>query len=308
MTEESNLPDQRQTLSYIKGLLRERRLIPKNKMGQNFLIDLNLLDVVVRAGELDSSDCVLEVGTGTGGLTSRMADHAGAVFSMELDSDLHQLASRSLYVKKNVVLAFGDALDGKNSLNPTLTEGWEETRVKFNCTRRKLVANLPYAIATPLIANLMISELPIERFVVMIQYEVAERMMSTPGTKNYGSLAIMVQSIAKVEIVRQIAPSNFWPPPKVDSAIVKITPHTERNPDVPPLSVLRPFLRDLYSNRRKNLRQALSGWPQGRRDKKWVDGLLAQINIDGSKRAETLDLQTHWLLCKTFTENQPPEE
>lgn len=305
--ETPNIPNTRQTLSYIKGLLRERRLIPKNKMGQNFLIDLNLLDLVVRTAELDSSDCVLEVGTGTGGLTGRMAEQAGAVFSMELDPDFHQLAARTLQEKKNVVLAFGDALDGKNALNRKLLEGWEETFRKFQCHRRKLVANLPYAIATPLIANLMISEIPIERYVIMIQWEVAERMLATPGSKEYGALAILVQSVAQVEIIRQIAPSNFWPPPKVDSAIVKITPLKERDPRVPVLSEFRPFLRDLYSNRRKNLRQALSGWPQGRRDKKWVDDLLEQIGIDGSQRAETLDIPTHWLLCKTFIENHPPQ-
>jgi 16S rRNA (adenine1518-N6/adenine1519-N6)-dimethyltransferase len=294
-------PSSRQTLSYIKGLLQSRRLIPKNKMGQNFLVDLNLLDLVVRTAELTGEDCVLEVGTGTGGLTGRLADQAGAVFTVELDRNFFDLSKYLLAGRPNVRQMHGDALAGKNELNPHLLSGWDETAREFGLSRRKLVANLPYAIATPLIANLIISGLPIERMVVMVQWEVAERMVATPGSKDYGSLAVLLQSVADTEIVRRIAPSNFWPRPEVDSAIVLLRPNPAKSAGVPALKEWRAFLRDLYTHRRKNLRQALSGWPGGRREKPEVDAKLASIGIDGSLRAETLSIEQHLALFHAFS-------
>jgi 16S rRNA (adenine1518-N6/adenine1519-N6)-dimethyltransferase len=294
------IPTPRQTLAYIKGLLQSRRLIPKNKMGQNFLIDLNLLDLVLRTAELTKEDCVLEVGTGTGSLTTRLSDAAGAVFTVELDREFFELSKQVLAARPNVRQMHGDALAGKNELNPHLVEGWTALAVEKGLTRRKLVANLPYAIATPLIANLLISGVPIERMVVMVQYEVAERMVAMPGTKEFGALAVLLQSIADTQIVRRIAPTNFWPRPEVDSAIVLIKPNSEKAARVPDLKSWRAFLRDLYTQRRKNLRQALSGWPRGRRDKKEVDAKLAAIGFDGSARAETLTIEQHITLCNVF--------
>jgi 16S rRNA (adenine1518-N6/adenine1519-N6)-dimethyltransferase len=293
-------PSPRQTLSYIQGLLQSRRLIPKNKMGQNFLIDLNLLDVVVRTAELTKEDCVLEVGTGTGGLTARLADQAGGVFTVELDQEFYEMSRQLLAARANVRQMHGDALAGKNELSRHLLDGWEALARDLGLTRRKLVANLPYAIATPLVANLLIAGVPIERMVVMVQWEVAERMTAAPGTKDYGALAVLLQSVADVEVVRRLAPANFWPRPAVDSAIVLIRPILQKARRVPDMAAWRAFLRDLYTHRRKNLRQALSGWPQGRRDKKEVDAKLAAIGFDGSARAETLTVDEHLALWAAF--------
>jgi len=293
-------PTPRQTLSYIKGLLQSRRLIPKNKMGQNFLIDLNLVDVVVRTAELTKEDGVLEVGTGTGSLTTRMAAEAGGVFTVELDPEFFEMARQLLVAWSNVRQLKGDALAGKNELNPDLLAGWTAFMAEKGLTRRKLVANLPYAIATPLIANLILSGVPIERMVAMVQWEVAERMVAAPTTKDYGALATLLQSVADPAIVRRIAPSNFWPAPAVDSAIVLIKPNAEKAGRVPDLKAWRAFLRDLYTQRRKNLRQALSGWPGGRRDKKDVDARLAAAGFDGSARAEGLTVEQHLALWRAF--------
>jgi 16S rRNA (adenine1518-N6/adenine1519-N6)-dimethyltransferase len=299
MSDQPN-PSPRQTLSYIKGLLHSRRLIPKNKMGQNFLIDLNLLDLVVRTAELTKEDCVLEVGTGTGSLTTRLADEAGGVFTVELDPQFYEMSRQLLAAWPNVRQMHGDALAGKNELNPHLLEGWDALVKERGLTRRKLVANLPYAIATPLIANLLIAGVPIERMVIMVQWEVAERMVAGPGTKDFGALAVLLQSIADTEIVRRIAPSNFWPRPEVDSAIVLIKPNADKASRVSDLKAWRAFLRDLYTQRRKNLRQALSGWPQGRRDKAEVDAKLAAAGFNGSARAETLSVDQHRALWAAF--------
>jgi 16S rRNA (adenine1518-N6/adenine1519-N6)-dimethyltransferase len=293
-------PSPRQTLSYIKGLLQSRGLIPKNKMGQNFLIDLNLIDLVVRTAELTKEDCVLEVGTGTGSLTTRMADVAGGVFTVELDPEFFEMARQLLAAWSNVRQCKGDALAGKNVLNPEVIAGWNALAAERSLTRRKLVANLPYSIATPLIANLIISGQPIERMVVMIQSELAERMVAVPGTKDFGALAVLLQSVADTSIVRQIAPTNFWPQPAVDSAIVMIKPNAEKAKRVSDRVKWRAFLRDLYTQRRKNLRGALSGWPGGRREKADVDARLAAIAVDGSARAESLSVEDHLKLWAAF--------
>lgn len=297
---QDEVPTPRQTLSYIKGLLQSRRLIPKSKMGQNFLIDLNLIDLVVRTAEFTKEDSVLEVGTGTGGLTTKMADLAGGIFTVELDRDFFEMARQLLCGYTNVKQLYGDCLDGKNTLNPDMVQGWDAWTKARQLTRLKLVANLPYAIATPLMTNLLIAGVPLERMVVMIQLEVAERLIATPGTKDFGSLAILVQSVADTQIVRTIAPSNFWPAPKVDSAIVMVKPNAEKAKRIADMPAWRAFLRDLYTQRRKNLRQALSGWPQGRRDKKVVDAKLAEHGFDGSTRAESLSIEEHLRLFAAF--------
>src|SRR5918994_84645 len=159
------VPSPRQTLSYIRSLFDAYGLEAKSKLGQNFLIDLNLVDLIVRTAELDRSDAVLEVGTGTGSLTARLAEHAGAVVTVEIDTSLAPVA-------------------------------------------REVIGARP----------------DIERMVVMVQWEIAERLRAVPGTKDYNALSILVQSIADVEVVRKVLPTNFYPRPKVDSAIVMIGP------------------------------------------------------------------------------------
>ena len=136
--------------------------------------------------------------------------------------------------------------------------------------------------------------------VVMVQWEIAERMTALPNTSVYSSLAVLVQSIADVTIIRRLAPTVFWPKPQVDSAIVKIVPNPEKRKKVGNVQKFRVFLRDLYSHRRKNLRGALVGWPSGRREKPDVDRKLAEIGIDGSLRAENLDIDQHLRLCAAF--------
>src|SRR6266545_4612079 len=284
------VPSPRQTLSYLHRLFEGYGLEAKSRLGQNFLIDLNLVDLVVRTAELDRSDAVLEVGTGTGSLTSRLADVAGAVVTIEIDRSLQPVAKEVVGERPNVKFLFGDALAKKNELNPDMLAAWDEFAKAKGCTRRKLVANLPYVIATPLISNLLIAGTEIERMVVMVQWEIAERMRAVPNTKDYNALSILVQSVADVEVVRKVLPSNFHPKPKVDSAIVLIKPNAEKRAKVGDVPKFRAFLRDLYVHRRKNLRQALVGWPSGHRDKKDVDAKLAELGIDGTVRSEALDL------------------
>jgi 16S rRNA (adenine1518-N6/adenine1519-N6)-dimethyltransferase len=294
------VPSPRQTLSYLMRLFESYGLEAKSKLGQNFLIDLNLLDLIVRTAELDASDAVLEVGTGTGSLTARLADFAGAVVTVEIDKTLQPVAKEVVGDRKNVRFVFGDALAKKNELNPDMLAAWDQAAGEKGCTRRKLVANLPYVIATPLISNLLIARTDIERMVVMVQWEIAERLRALPSTKDYNALSVLVQSVADVEVVRKVLPSNFHPRPKVDSAIVLIKPNAEKRAKVGDVARFRVFLRDLYVHRRKNLRQALVGWPSGRKEKADVDAKLAELGIDGTLRSEALDLSDHLRLAAAF--------
>src|SRR5207245_6874114 len=139
----------------------------------------------------------------------------------------------------------------------------------------KLVANLPYAVATPVIANFLLSDLSFERMVVMLQWEIAERLSARPGTKAYAALAVLVQSVADVEVVRRLPPAAFWPRPQVASAIVCIRPNPAKRAHVGDVPRFRRFLRDLYVHRRKNLRGALASLPNGRWEKEEVDRKLA---------------------------------
>jgi 16S rRNA (adenine1518-N6/adenine1519-N6)-dimethyltransferase len=202
--------------------------------------------------------------------------------------------------RPNVRFVFGDALAKKSELNPEMLAAWDETAAAHGCTRRKLVANLPYVIATPLISNLLVAGIPTERMVVMVQWEIAERLRASVGTKDYNALSVLVQSVADVEVVRKVLPTNFYPRPKVDSAIVKITPNAAKRARVGDVKKFRVFLRDLYVHRRKNLRQALTGWPSGRKDKAEVDARLAELGIDGTVRSEALDVEQHLRLCGVF--------
>jgi 16S rRNA (adenine1518-N6/adenine1519-N6)-dimethyltransferase len=293
-------PSPRQTLSYLRNLFEQHNIRPKNKLGQNFLIDLNLLDLIARTAELTRDDLAVEVGTGTGSLSTRLADAAGAVLCVELDSSFYELTRETLAGRANVVLVHTDILRNKNELNPKVLAALDELWQRAGCKQMKLVANLPYAVATPVISNFLMSELPFERMVVTVQWEIAERLISEPSTKDYGALAVLVQSLADVEVIRKLPPAVFWPRPQVASAIVLIRPRADKRARVGDVQRFRNFLRDLYTHRRKNLRGALAGWPSGRRDKEEVDRKLAELGIDGGTRAEALDREQHLRLCAAF--------
>ncbi len=289
----------RQTLSYLRNLFETRGIQPKNKLGQSFLIDLNLLDILVQAAELTPSDLVLEIGSGTGGLTARLADQAGAVLAVEIDPAFVDLLGETLD-RPNVRIVHADVLKNKNEINAEVVGRLEEMKRLSGWKALKLVANLPYAVAVPVIGNLLISNLSFERMVVTVQWEIAERLLAEPGTKAYGSLAVLVQSLADVSLIRRLPPSVFWPRPKVASAIVLIRPNQGKRDRVGDVMRFRRFLRDLYVHRRKNLRGALVGLPGRRREKAEVDRLLDQLGIAGTLRAEMLDVEQHSRLCEVF--------
>ena len=139
-----------------------------------------------------------------------------------------------------------------------------------------------------------------EKFRSAAAWEIAQRLLARPGTRDYGALAVLVQSLAHVELVRQLPPAVFWPRPQVASAIVGIRPDAGKRAHVGDVRRLRDFLRDLYTHRRKNLRGALAGLPHGRVDKAEVDRKLAELGLEGTVRAEALDVEQHLRLCSAF--------
>ena len=298
--EPTDSPPQRQTHSYLRELVQSRGLAPKNKLGQNFLVDLNLIDFIVRHADLTKDDLILEVGTGTGSLTARLADGAGAVLSVEIDASFHQLAQETLGPRPNVVLFHGDILKNKNHLRPEVLAQLEALRQEYQPKRIKLIANLPYAVATPVISNLLLSDLPLERMVVTVQWEIAAKLAARPGTEHFGGLSVLVQSLADVEIRRRLPPAVFWPRPRVASAIIRIWPRPKKRAQIPNVQRFREFLRDLYVHRRKNLRGGLHSLPGDGHDKPAVDAKLAELGIDGNLRAETLSLEDHRRLFAAF--------
>jgi len=293
-------PAPRQTQSYLCDLFQCNRLHPKNKLGQNFLIDLNLVDFIVRSAELTRADLALEVGSGTGSLTAKLAEVAGSVLSVEIDPAFYALAMETAHGHGNVCFLNADALKNKNQMNPDVLASLAELKEKYRPQRVKLVANLPYAVATPVITNLLIAGVALDRMVVTVQWEIAQKLIARPSTKDYGALAVLVQSLANVEILRRLPPTVFWPRPQVESGIVRIHPNAEKRQQIADVQRFRFFLRDLYSHRRKNLRGGLISVTGHQHEKAIVDAKLAELGYTGTERAEQLSIEQHLQLCEAF--------
>jgi 16S rRNA (adenine1518-N6/adenine1519-N6)-dimethyltransferase len=293
-------PSTRQTLSYLRNLFSERGIQPKNKLGQNFLIDLNLLEVLLAAAELTAADLALEVGSGTGSLTLRLAELAGAVVSVEVDSAFAAITAEAVQGDDNVVLLHADVLKNKNEINPEVFAAIADLSRLRSTHHVKLVANLPYAVAVPVLSNLLLHDPPPDLLVGTVQWEIAERLLASAGSKPYGALAVLVQSLADVELVRRLPPAVFWPRPLVWSAIVRIRPNPAKQAVVGDARRFRNFLRDLYAHRRKNLRGGLLGFHGKPFTRSEIDARLAELGIDGTARAESLDLEHHLRLCRAF--------
>jgi len=288
----------RQTLSFLQRRFREAGIRPHTKHGQNFLIDLNLLRVLLEAARLDRDDVVLEVGTGTGSLTALMARSVAAVVTVEIDPAMFQLAAEELHRLDNVVMLQADALRGKNRLNPAVIEAVRAQLAAAPGRRWKLVANLPYHVATPVLGNLLAEDEPPRTMTVTIQRELADRITARPGTKDYSALTVWVQAQARAEILRTLPPEVFWPRPKVSSAFLQVTLNEGLRGRIADRKFFHDFVRAMFLHRRKFLRSELLTVVKGRLGKTDVDALLADMDLDGKARAEQLDVETFLALCE----------
>lgn len=288
-----------QTVSYLTRRFRDVGLQPDMRRGQNFLVDLNLVRLLVERADLQPHDVVLEVGTGTGSLTAMLADRAAAVVTVEVDQHLYQLASEELATHANVTLMHQDALKNKNQLHPAVIQTVRRQISAVPNARFKLAANLPYNIATPVISNLLLSDIVPQTMTVTIQKELADRINARPGTKDYGALTIWVQSLCDVELVRVLPPSVFWPRPKVHSAIIHISYCEAKRTQIPDLVFFHSFVRSMFFHRRKFLRSVILSAFKGRLDKPQVDQMMAQLSLGRESRAEQLTGEQMLALCET---------
>ncbi len=308
-----NAPSSKQTLSFLLNRFRQVGIRPRTDLGQNFMIDLNLQRVLLETAAIGPEDVVLEVGTGTGGLTAQMAPLAAAVVTVEVDRDLYQLAGEELFRFPNVTLLHTDVLRSKSRLEPTVLDAAQRHLDADGTRRLKLVANLPYNVATPLIANLLALERPPMTMTITIQKEVADRIVSAPGVKDYGALAVWVQCQCRAEIVRVLPPSVFWPRPKVSSAFVQIALDAERRQRIPDRAYFHDFVRSLFCHRRKILRGELLS-ARKTLDKARIDALLARLEISPTVRAEQLGPDELLRLCEAVRafevggDNSPPPD
>ena len=285
-------PAQRQTRSSLMDLFQQQGLHPRSDLGQNFLIDLNLIDYILGHAELDKDDVVLEVGAGTGGLTTGLAHAAGAVVSIEVDHRVFPMAQQAVSHLSNVALINCDALKNKNHFAPQVLEALEKELSVSPDRRLKLVANLPYCIGTPVMSNLLASELPLAAMVVTIQWELAERIRAPAGTEHYGALSAWIQSQCQVKVLKKLPPTVFWPRPGVDSAILKLVPMPELRSQISDRAFFHDFLRRLFTQRRKLMRNVLAGMYREELSKTAIDDVLGQFEFPDGARAEMLDCDT----------------
>ncbi|MBM3963679.1 MAG: ribosomal RNA small subunit methyltransferase A [Planctomycetes bacterium] len=282
---------EKQTLSFLSRTLEKAGLQPKTKYGQNFLVDLNLLNILIDGADLTPSDVVLEIGTGLGSLTKTIATKVGAVITVEVDRDLQALAAKELRSFSNVQLLSCDALRNKNHLRDEVLDAVRAAMGRIPNARFKLVSNLPYNVATPIISNLLTVAPLVERMVVTIQKELGERITAPPSCKDYSALSVWMQALGDCEVLRVLPPTVFWPQPKVDSAILRIRPNPTKRVRIADLEFFHTRLRALFFHRRKFLRSQLATALQDDLDKPQIDAIMQSKGYAPNLRAEQLTVE-----------------
>jgi 16S rRNA (adenine1518-N6/adenine1519-N6)-dimethyltransferase len=239
-----------QNLGDIKAMLAALGLRPKHRLGQNFLHDANQMRRIMEAAAIEPGDLVLEVGPGTGALSVRLLESGARLVAVEIDGDLEPILRRAFEpYPDRARLILGDALAGKHAINPAIIEA-------LGGEPFKLIANLPYNIASPLLIDLVVDHPTMSLAVVLIQREVADRIAALPGGsggggKDYGPLTVMIQAMCEVEKIAVLRPGCFWPQPKVDSMVVRLARRNEPLTDDP--HALSCLVQRLFGKRRKQI-------------------------------------------------------
>ena len=244
----------RQTQSYLRNLFARRGIAPQHRYGQNFLVDLNIHELIVKAAEVGPQDVVLEVGPGAGAMTALMADRASAVVAVEIDPAMAALTAEAVAGRPNVRVVEADALARKNEINPEVLDHVRAGLAVAPDRRFKLVANLPYNVATPLVVE-SVERLPsVERWCVMVQREIADRFFAAPATKAYGAVSVLLQLTTKRTGFHPVSRTVFRPQPNVDSGLVAF----RRKPLPENYAVVKRVVEGAFAHRRKTLANSLA--------------------------------------------------
>ncbi|TCI75484.1 16S rRNA (adenine(1518)-N(6)/adenine(1519)-N(6))-dimethyltransferase RsmA [Exiguobacterium sp. SH0S1] len=281
------------TIHRTKAILQRHGFSFKKSLGQNFLIDLNILNKIVDAAELDEASGVLEIGPGIGSLTEQSAKRAQKVVALEIDQRLLPILEDTMAPYPNVHVIHGDALelDIRSIVEREfLSEGIDDIAV---------VANLPYYVTTPIIMRLLESRIKFRSLVMMIQKEVAERIGAKPGTKAYGSLSIAIQYYAEASVSFIVPKSVFMPAPNVDSAVITLKMRPRPAVDVEDEAFFFEIARASFAQRRKTILNNLTNH-LGKDKKVDLERLLNAAGIDPKRRGETLSLQEFARLADTI--------
>ena len=264
----------------------------QKKFGQNFLIDTRVLDKIISAAGITEDDCVLEIGPGIGTMTQYLAEHAGKVVAVEIDTNLLPILDETLKGYPNVTVINSDIL--KLDMNKLVDE--------YNDGRPiKVAANLPYYITTPIIMGLFESNVPIDNITVMVQKEVADRMQVGPGSKDYGALSLAVQYYAKPYIVANVPPNCFIPRPNVGSAVIRLTRYQEPPVQVDEPGIMFRLIRASFNQRRKTLQNGLNNSPEVPYTKEQIASAIESLGVPASVRGEALTLEQFASLANCFT-------
>ena len=262
-------------------ILNKYKFVFQKKFGQNFLIDEHVLSKIIRSAEIAEDDFVVEIGPGIGTLTQYLAASAREVAAIEIDDALIPILKDTLSAYDNVTVIHEDVL------KVDLCKLAEE---KNGGKPIKVVANLPYYITTPIIMGLFENHVPVESITIMVQKEVADRMKTGPGSKDYGALSLAVQYYAKPELVANVPPNCFMPRPRVGSAVIRLTRHTEVPVEAEDEKLMFQIIRASFNQRRKTLVNGLGNAPELHIPKEITTEVLEEMGLSASVRGEALTL------------------
>ena len=263
-------------------VLNKYKFIFQKKFGQNFLIDEHVLGKIIRSAEITEDDFVVEIGPGIGTLTQYLAASAREVAAIEIDDALIPILEDTLSAYDNVTVIHEDVL------KVDLCKLAEE---KNGGKPIKVVANLPYYITTPIIMGLFENHVPVENITIMVQKEVADRMKTGPGSKDYGALSLAVQYYAKPELVANVPPNCFMPRPRVGSAVIRLTRHAEVPVQAEDEKLMFQMIRASFNQRRKTLVNGLGNAPELHIPKEMTAEVLDEMGLSASVRGEALTLE-----------------
>ena len=280
------------TPSRTKEILSKYKFSFKKSLGQNFLVDVNILENIIKHAGIDKSSGAIEIGPGIGALTEQLAIYADQVVAYEIDKRLFPILADTLQGYSNVELIHQDILQADVA---AAIEAHFPPEQSIH-----IVANLPYYITTPILMKLLRERLPVSSLTVMIQKEVAERMAAKPNSKSYGSLTIAVQYYTEASVVMRVPRQVFMPQPNVDSSILKLVVRENPPVQVEDEDFFFKLVQACFAQRRKTLRNNLTSFYKEKYDKETITNLLDSIEIDGIRRGESLSMEEFALLANTF--------